>query len=73
MEASIVFVLSRLWGLRSGGAAVVLDNMLEVSGETGEFDPDTQLEHSAESVERLALFGCELVRKLAENDQRRGG
>jgi uridine phosphorylase len=72
-EASIIFVLARLWGLRGGGAVVVLDNMLEVSGETGEFDPDTQLEHSAESMERLALFGCELVRMLANNDQRRAG
>lgn len=73
MEASIIFVLARLWGLRAGGAAVVLDNMLEVSGESGEFDPDTQLEHSPESIERLALFGCELVRVLAEDDQRRAG
>lgn len=73
MEASIIFVLARLWGLRAGGAAVVLDNVLEVSGETGEFDPDTQFEHSAETIERLALFGCELVRMLAENDQRRAG
>ena len=44
-----------------------------LSGETGEFDPDTQFEHSAESIERLALFGCELVRMLAENDQRQVG
>jgi uridine phosphorylase len=73
MEASIIFVLARLWGLRAGGAAVVLDNVLEVSGETGEFDPDAQLEHTPESIERLALFGCELVRMLAENDQRRAG
>jgi hypothetical protein len=57
MEASVIFVLARLWGLRVGGAAVVLDNMLDVSAEDGEFDPDIQLEHSAESIERLALFG----------------
>jgi uridine phosphorylase len=42
-EASIIFVLARLWGLRGGGAVVVLDNMLEVSGEAGVFEPDRQL------------------------------
>ena len=73
MEASVIFVLARLWGLRAGGAAVVLDNVLTVSGDESEFDPDTQLEHSAESIERLALYGCELVRTLAEHDRLRAG
>ena len=31
MEASVIFVLARVWGLRAGGVAVVLDNVLEVS------------------------------------------
>ncbi len=34
MEASIVLVLARLWGLRAGGIAVCLDNLLTVSLET---------------------------------------
>ena len=33
MEASVIFVLARLWGLRAGGVSVVLDNMLGVSGD----------------------------------------
>ena len=36
MEASVIFVLARLWGLRAGGIAVVVDNVLKVSGPSGE-------------------------------------
>jgi uridine phosphorylase len=68
MEASVIFVLARLWGLRAGGVAVVLDNMLGVSGDSGEFDPGEQLEHGPDHVERLARMGCETVRILAELD-----
>jgi hypothetical protein len=42
MEASVIFVLARVWGLRSGGIAVILDNMLEVSRESGIFDPEAR-------------------------------
>ena len=52
MEASIVLVLARLWGLRAGGIAVCLDNLLTVSGDEGRFDPDAQLEHSDHSIEK---------------------
>ena len=39
MEASVILVLARIWGLRAGGIAVVLDNVLRVSGDSGQFDP----------------------------------
>jgi uridine phosphorylase len=68
MEASLIFVLARIWGLRSGGAAVVLDNVLGVSGESGEFDPEDQLDHGADHIARLAQLGNETVRILHEND-----
>jgi uridine phosphorylase len=68
MEASIIFVLARVWGLRAGGIAVVLDNVLDVSGESGEFDPETQFAHGAEAIERLARMGSEVVRLLHERD-----
>ena len=68
MEASVIFVLARVWGLRAGGVSVVLDNVLEVSGESGEFDPETQIEHGSDHIERLALLGCETVRILHERD-----
>lgn len=51
-------------GLRAGGVSVVLDNVLTVSGESGEFDPESQIEHGADQIERLARIGCEIVRAL---------
>jgi uridine phosphorylase len=60
-----------VWGLRAGGISVVLDNVLHVSGDSGEFDPEAQIEHGASHVERLARMGCEAVRILAEADAAR--
>ena len=31
MEASVIFVLARVWGLRAGGVSVVLDNMMKTA------------------------------------------
>jgi len=70
MEASLIFVLARIWGLRAGGAAVVLDNVLEVSGDSGEFDPEDQFDHGDDHIERLAQLGCETVLRLWQDDQR---
>ncbi len=69
MEASLIFVLARVWGLRAGGAAVVVDNVLEVSGESGEFDPEVQFLHGAEPIEKLAHLGNETIRRLYEADK----
>ena len=68
MEASVILVLARIWGLRAGGVAVVLDDVLEVSGESGRFDPQEQFEHGGDEIERLARMGSEVVRILAERD-----
>jgi uridine phosphorylase len=68
MEASLILVLARIWGLRAGGASVVLDNVLEVSGESGEFDPEEQFAHGGEAIEKLARLGCETIRHLYEAD-----
>lgn len=68
MEAGVIFVLARIWGLRAGGVSVVLDNVLGVSGESGEFDPEEQFEHDAAVIERLARLGCEAVRLLHDRD-----
>ena len=69
MEASLIFVLARIWGLRAGGVAVVLDNVLNVSSEDGEFDPEEQLDHGADHIERLARLGCETVRLLYSRER----
>jgi uridine phosphorylase len=71
MEASVIFVLARIWGLRAGGVAVVLDNVLRVSGESGAFDPQDQFEHGGDEIERLARMGSEIVRIVAERDAAR--
>ena len=72
MEASVIFVLARIWGLRAGGISVVLDNVLEVSGGSGSFDPEAQFEHGGEEIEHLARMGSEIVRILAEHDAAAG-
>jgi uridine phosphorylase len=71
MEAGIVLVLARLWGLRAGAIAVVLDNVLRVGGESGNFDPEAGLSHDSGNVEKLALMGSEAIRILAGRDAAR--
>lgn len=73
MEASLIFVLARLWGLRAGGVAVMLDHVRHVAAEAGgEFDPAEQIAHGADHIERLALLACETARILHEHDRARG-
>ncbi len=70
MEASLIFVLARVWGLRAGGISVVMDNLFEVGGDDGDFDPQTALDHSADHIKNLSIAGCETVRLLHEMDQK---
>lgn len=72
MEAGIVLVLARLWGLRAGAIAVVLDNVLKVSGESGKFDPEEGFSHAGDNVEKLARMGSEALWLLAERDRAAG-
>lgn len=69
MEASIIFVLARVWGLRAGGLSVVLDNLMEVKKKDEEFDPQAALDHSDEHINNLAKAGCEAIKNLYEFDQ----
>ncbi len=69
MEASVIFVLARIWGLRAGGVSVVLDNMLEVAGDSGEFDPQAQLDRSQRWIEQVAQLGNETVAQLWQADR----
>lgn len=68
MEASLIFVLARVWGLRAGGVAVILDNMLEVSGDSGIFEPESQFDHSVDYIDRLARLSSEAVLRLWQSD-----
>lgn len=69
MEASTIFVLARVWGLRAGGISVIMDNVCKVSGESGQFDPESQLDHAEVYVENLNKAGCEAVKAIYEMDQ----
>lgn len=64
MEASVVLMLPKLWGLRAGGMAVVLDNIFEVSNEETEFDPNTQMLNDRETIIRMSRLGCEAIVRL---------
>ena len=70
MEASVIFVLARVWGLRAGGISVVMDNVCEVAGESGKFDPNAGLDHDESYIDKLNLAGCESLRMLFEEDQK---
>jgi len=72
MEASIILVLARAWGLRAGGISVVIDNVLKLTGDDGHFDPQAEFAHTEENVARLCRMGCEVVRILSEYDQIEG-
>ncbi len=71
MEASVMFVLARVWGLRAGGMALILDNARHVSAGA-EFDPEAQFAHSEAGIERLADLACETARILHERDAAAG-
>ncbi len=68
MEASAIFVLARAWGLRAGGISVVLDNVISVTGEDGNFDPEGGIDHSEEYIVQLSKMACEAVKTLHEKD-----
>jgi uridine phosphorylase len=68
MEACVILVLARIWGLRAGGLAVVLDNVRHVAGESGTFDPEKNLEHGQSNIEKIAKSGCEAIRLLFEEN-----
>lgn len=71
MEAGVIFVLARVWGLRAGGVSVVIDNVFGSGDESGQFDPERGFAHSRENIERLARMGCEVVHILHKHDQQK--
>ncbi|MBM4430843.1 MAG: nucleoside phosphorylase [Chloroflexi bacterium] len=69
MEASIILVLARVWGLRAGACAVVLDNVLKVTHESGHLDPEAAFAHAKEPVQVMARVASEAVRLIHQRDQ----
>ena len=70
-HSSVVFVLARVWRLRAGAIAVVVDNSRKTEAEEQVFDPEEQFRHQAADIQRLSQLGCEIVRVLAEQDAAR--
>lgn len=68
MEASIVLTLAKLWGLRAGGMAVVLDNVCKCAGDDGNFKPDEALETAPDFTRNLSLAGCEALYEIWKKD-----
>ena len=69
MEASVILVLAKIWGLRAGGIATSVINVINPSGDKGKYDPEKDFVHSMENIRNLALMGGEAVRILAKMDQ----
>ena len=69
MESSVIFVLARVWGLRAGAVAVVVDNVMKMAGETGQFDPEAGFAHNREPIDLMADVASEAVRLLHERER----
>ena len=69
MEASIVLVLARLFGLRAGGMAVSVINMLHAEEAKNEYDPTKDFDTSEDTVTMLARMGNETLLRLYEQEK----
>jgi len=69
METSVILVLAKIWGLRAGGIATSVINMLNPSEEDGEYDPQKDFIHSTENIKNLARMGSEAIFILAQQDK----
>ena len=69
MEAGVVLTLARLWGLRAGGMAVSVINMLHAEEAKNEYDPTKDFDTSEDTVTTLARMGSEALCALWEQDQ----
>lgn len=68
MEAAVILVQARLWGLRAGGMAVSVINVLKPASSEESYDPTKDFDQSSENTLRLARMGSETIRILAEID-----
>ena len=62
-------VLAKIWGLRAGGIATSVINMLNLSEDEGEYDPQKDFIRSAENIKKLAQMGSEAIFILAQQDK----
>lgn len=70
MEAAVILVQAKLWGLRAGGMAVSVINVLKPADDEGSYDPQKDFDQSIENITRLAQVGSETLRLLYEMDKK---
>lgn len=70
MEASVVLLLARLWGLRAGGMAISVINMLHGEEAPADYDPGQDFAQPEDSAVTLARVGNEVMRILHESGRR---
>lgn len=68
MEAAVILVQAKLWGLRAGGMAVSVINLIKPADQEDEYDPTKDFDQSSENIHRLAAAGSEAIRLLYETD-----
>jgi uridine phosphorylase len=68
MEASVILLLAKIWGLRAGGIATSVINVINPASEEGEYDPAKDFDQSTENIKNLSLMGSETLFKLAQLD-----
>jgi uridine phosphorylase len=65
----VVLTLARLWGLRAGGMAVSVINMLHAEEARNEYDPTKDFDTSEDTVTTLARMGSEALHMLWVQDR----
>jgi uridine phosphorylase len=69
MEAAVILVQAKLWGLRAGGMAVSVINLLKSEEEDAVYDPQKDFDQSTENIVRLSQVGSETLKVLYDWDQ----
>lgn len=68
MEASVILLLAKIWGLRAGGIAASVINLMQPAADEGEYDPEKDFDHSTENIINLSRMGSEALAILARKD-----
>jgi uridine phosphorylase len=71
MEASVILLLAKMWGLRAGGIATSVINVINPVSDDGEYDPAKDFDQSTENIKNLSLMGSETLYQLAQQDMGR--
>jgi uridine phosphorylase len=69
MEAAVILLLAKIWGLRAGGIAVSVINLLAAKEKEKAYDPQKDFDQSNENIQRLAKMGSEALYRLYQLDQ----